>query len=114
MPSKIGEKSWILAVKMVEAAGFEPATSGVRFQRSPSELRPHFFSALLILAQPNEWSVKMFSPASLTNDGVALVPELESARQKSHSQIAIKSHNRMTKSVTVIPVFSADSRLTEC
>ncbi len=26
---------------MVEAAGFEPATSGVRFQRSPSELRPH-------------------------------------------------------------------------
>ncbi len=46
MPSKIGEKSWILAVKMVEAAGFEPATSGVRFQRSPSELRPHFFGAL--------------------------------------------------------------------
>ncbi len=29
--------------KKVEAAGFEPATSGVRFQRSPSELRPHFF-----------------------------------------------------------------------
>lgn len=30
---------------IVEAAGFEPATSGVRFQRSPSELRPHLFSA---------------------------------------------------------------------
>ena len=29
--------------KKVEAAGFEPATSGVRFQRSPSELRPHNF-----------------------------------------------------------------------
>jgi hypothetical protein len=31
------------AEKHVEAAGFEPATSGVRFQRSPSELRPHSF-----------------------------------------------------------------------
>jgi hypothetical protein len=31
------------AEKNVEAAGFEPATSGVRFQRSPSELRPHNF-----------------------------------------------------------------------
>ena len=35
---------------MVEAAGFEPATSGVRFQRSPSELRPHN-SAISILTQ---------------------------------------------------------------
>ncbi len=35
----------ISEVVMVEAAGFEPATSGVRFQRSPSELRPHLFSA---------------------------------------------------------------------
>lgn len=33
---------------MVEAAGFEPATSGVRFQRSPSELRPHETASAII------------------------------------------------------------------
>ena len=47
---KIGENEGKI---MVEAAGFEPATSGVRFQRSPSELRPHN-SAISILTQPHK------------------------------------------------------------
>ena len=30
-----------LKIYLVEGKGFEPSTSGVRFQRSPTELAPH-------------------------------------------------------------------------